>query len=204
MKLGPKFKIARRLGSPIFEKTQTQKYQLSLSKKEESGKRFRRARSEYARQHNEKQKVRLTYGVTEKQFHNYVNKALGVKSEVGKPAELYQLLESRLDNAIYRLGLAPTRRAARQIVSHGHITVNDRKVNVPSLTLYEGDILGIRKGSETAGVFSGLVEKLKDRTIPSWLSFSLETRVGKVSGKPAFDQTSLELDFPSVFEFYSR
>ena len=202
MKIGPKFKIARRLGAPIFEKTQTQKYQVSLSRKEAAGKMPRQSRSEYGRQHTEKQKVRYTYGVSEKQFSNYVKKALaaGSADQIG---QLYRLLESRLDNAIYRVGLAKTRRAARQFVSHGHLLVNGRKVTIPSYTLSEGDAIAIRPGSAGAGMFAGLSERLKEWSAPKWLTFDPERREGKVLALPSTENAQ-DLDLRSVFEFYSR
>src|SRR3954468_519236 len=121
MKLGPKYKIARRLGAPIFEKTQTQKFALSLARKEKSTKRRPKPKSEFGTQLNEKQKARFTYGISEKQFANYVKQSLNGSEPVQK---LFAKLERRLDNVIYRAGLASTRAQARQIAAHGHSTVN--------------------------------------------------------------------------------
>src|SRR3984957_13787063 len=114
----PKYKIARRLGAPVFEKTQTQKFAARAEKKTKKGG-FGRPKSEYAFQHNEKQKARMVYGISEKQFRHYVKDAVEKKASLAV-ASIYGALESRLDNAAYRLGFAPTRRAARQMVSHGH------------------------------------------------------------------------------------
>src|SRR6185436_15717972 len=133
MKIGPKYKIARRLGAPIFEKTQTQKFALSSEKK--GGKKgFGRPKSDFALQLVEKQKARFFYGVTEKQFKNYAKASLG-KKNVRPAAELFSALESRLDNAIWRLGLSPTHGGARQMVAHGHIMVNGKRTYTPSYKL---------------------------------------------------------------------
>src|SRR5690606_40724543 len=123
MQTGPKYKICRRLGSHIYEKCQTQKFQLSEARKGKGMRGGRRRNvSEYGEQLLEKQRVRFTYGLKERQFASYVKKATGTAAVPAE--ELYQSLERRLDNVIYRLGLAPSRAYARQLVSHGHITVN--------------------------------------------------------------------------------
>src|SRR3989344_3371850 len=125
----PKFKICRRLGSGVYDKCQTTKFSTSSKGGMASGKRPK-APSEYGAQLIEKQKIRFSYGISERQLSNYVKKASLMK---GAGAEkLYEELESRLDNVIYRMGLASTRRAARQMVSHGHFIVNDKKVTIPS------------------------------------------------------------------------
>src|SRR5690606_30165190 len=144
MKIGPKYKIARRLGAPVFEKTQSQKYALSLARKERTSKGRPRAKSDYGKQLIEKQKARFSYGLTEKQFRGYVDKSLSAKSPAQK---LFSLLETRLDYTVFRAGLAKTRAQARQAVSHGHITVGGRRVTIPSILLTEGDVIGIRPGS---------------------------------------------------------
>src|SRR6185312_9992594 len=125
MKIGPKYKIAKRLGASVFEKTQGQKFAIAQERTARNKPRGRGA-TEYGKQLLEKQKVRITYGISERQFGNYVAEAMATHG--ANPAELlHRLLELRLDNVIYRLGLAPTRRAARQMVSHGHITVDGVK-----------------------------------------------------------------------------
>ena len=130
MKIGPKFKIAKRLGAPIFEKTQTQKFALSESRGGRQNKRRPGQMSDYKRQLIEKQKMRFTYGISEKQFRRYVDDAVEKSNQ--PVALLMERLESRLDNVIYRMGLAKTRRLARQITSHGHICVNGKKMTIPS------------------------------------------------------------------------
>src|SRR5262249_14892440 len=130
MKTVSKYKLAKRLGASIFEKTQSQKFAIAAERSAKNKKRSRGA-SEFGKQLLEKQKVRVTYGISERQFSNYIEDAMA--SKAGAPAEmLHRALELRLDNVCYRLGLASTRRAARQMVSHGHITVNGVKTTIPS------------------------------------------------------------------------
>lgn len=201
MKIGPKYKIARRLGAPVFEKTQTQKFALRESRKAKQ-KRYR-PRTDYGNQIIEKQKARYSYLVPEKQFAKYVSKASAVVNK--KPAEaLFEMLESRLDNVVLRLGLAPTRNAARQMVSHGHIIVNGKKVTIPSYQVKEGDEIKIRPQSMEKGVFMNLEERLNNFNQPAWLTFDSKKKVGKVVGEPKLESADLLFDINLVLEFYSR
>lgn len=196
-----KYKVAKRLNAPIFEKTQTAKFALS---KERAGKNRKRGKmlSDYGKQLHEKQKMRFMYGINEKQFRNYVVAAMKQKATV--PSEkLFQSIEQRLDNVVYRMGIAPTRRAARQLVSHGHITVNDRKVTVPSYATRIGEKIGIREGSKDAKVFAELAEKVKDRQSVAWAPFDASKRQGEVKALPTVEGELL-FDLNSVLEFYSR
>lgn len=201
MKTGPKYKIARRLGAPIFEKTQTAKFAAS---KERRGKKMSRPKSAFGLQLNEKQKARLTYGVSEKQFKNYVNKILSTKTSGSQTDKLFELLERRLDNAIYRIGFASTRRHARQIVSHGHITVNGKKVTIPSFSVSKDDKITLRKASEQKTIFTNIEEKLKEANTPDWISFDIKTKEGKITGVPKANPTELMFDLEAVFEYYRR
>lgn len=205
MRIGPKYKIARRLGAPIFEKTQTQKFALSEEKK--SRKRGRGGqKTDYGLQLTEKQKARYFYGISEKQFKNYVKDALSKKGS-SPTAELLSNLESRLDNAVWRTGFAPTHRASRQMVSHGHITVNGRKVRVPSYKLSQGDVIGVREGSKNSKLFAtveeGGVESVT-REVPAWISYDPKHKVAEIKSKPMGDQGLLMFDLGQVIEFYSR
>jgi small subunit ribosomal protein S4 len=203
MKIGPKYKIAKRLGAGVFDKTQTQKFELSKARSEKSRKGRFSSRSEYAKQLLEKQKVRVTYYVTERQFKNYVTSA----AEVGgsNPSEtLYVSLETRLDNILYRLGLAPTRQAARQMVTHGHIVVNGNRVDVPSYHMRVGDSFKVREGSRGKTIFTVLAEKLKNWKTPSWLSFDVQKMEGKVVSAPKYERAEHHFDLAPVMEFYSR
>lgn len=204
MKTVSKYKLAKRLGASIFEKTQTQKFALSAERAEKNKKRTRnRGGTEFGKQLIEKQKVRVTYGIGERQFVNYVKEAIATKGAV--PAEeLHRLLELRLDNTAYRLGLAPTRRAARQMASHGHLTVNGVKSTIPSRRLYIGDEVAVREGSKNAILFANFAEKFADMKLPSWLSFDAKTMKGKVTDVPPTDSTSTAGDLIAVLSFYSR
>ena len=199
---GPKYKIARRLGAPIFEKTQTQKYALHLERK---GKKrgFSKAKSEYGIQMNEKQKARFTYGLTEKQFSNYVKEALQKKSSNASQM-IFEFLETRLDNVIYRLGYSSTRLGSRQIVSHGHIMVNGKKVDTPSMRVSLGDKVEITARSIKKPIFASLDDRIKTVTVPSWIKFDFTKKVAEIQGKPQLVKTENMFDLNAVIEFYSR
>lgn len=173
MKIGPRYKKARYLGAPIFRKTQTQKFAMRSQRKQKTMKR-RSQKSEYGKQMMEKQKARFSYGVGGRQFTNYVEKALANPGDNGK--NLLKLLEGRLDNVMVRAGFAPTRSAARQMVSHGHIKVNGRAVTVPSYQVSTGDLLTIREGSKGKVIFSKLDEELPTVKLPSWIAVDIARR----------------------------
>jgi small subunit ribosomal protein S4 len=202
MIIGPKYKIARRLGAPIFEKTQTQKYALHLERK---GKKrgFSKAKSEYGIQMNEKQKARFTYGLSERQFSNFVKEALLKKTE-HTPQVIFEFLELRLDNVLYRLGFSSTRLGSRQIVSHGHVMVNGRRVNTPSRRLIIGDKIEITNRSLQKSIFKDLDEKMREITIPPWIKFDPIKRIAEIQGKPQMLKTENMFDLNAVIEFYSR
>lgn len=201
MKLGPRYKIAKRVGAPIFEKTQTQRFALSAQRAGKRKKSFRN-KSDYSRQLTEKQKMRLTYGLTEKQFASYVAKAL--ESHKNPQAVLFGFLESRLDSFAYRAGLAPTRRAARQLVSHGHLTVNGTRTTIPSYQLSKGDTVAVREGSKEGAMFGGLTEKLKEFKTPDWITFDAEKKEGSFTESPTFSRDDSAADMEAVFEYYTR
>jgi small subunit ribosomal protein S4 len=196
----PKFKICRRLGPGVYDKCQTTKFSTSSGKFQKGGKRPK-ALSEFGTALVEKQKVRYSYGITERQLSNYVENAMKAKG-AGAGDKLYERLESRLDNAIYRMGLANTRAFARQMVSHGHFLVNDHKVTIPSYEVKQGDIVKIREGSRGKKLFDNLAEKLKDYNPPAWLSFDVNKGEGSIKEKPKNIETFLDLN--TVLEFYSR
>ncbi len=197
----PKFKICRRLGPGVYDKCQTSKFSATTGKVALAGAKRPKALSEYGTQLNEKQKVRFSYGISERQLSNYVKKASNVKG-AGTAEKFYEGLESRLDNAVYRMGLAASRRAARQMVSHGHFVVGDTKVTIPSYELKVGDVIKIREGSKGKGIFANLAERMKDHTAPTWIKFDLDKMEGKVLAKPKNEETFLDLN--AVLEFYSR
>ena len=151
----------------------------------------------------EKQKVRVTYGLTERQFRNYVRKALAVHS--AKPTDrLHELLELRLDNVVWRLGLTATRRGARQMVAHGHVTVNGTKSRVPSQALFVGDIIAVREGSKEHGVLVGFAEKFAERPLPSWLTWSPVKMEGSGKERPTTSSADVAGDLVAVLSFYTR
>ena len=161
----------------------------------------RRKVSEYGAQLQEKQKVKFVYGVLEKQFHKYYLKAANMKGITGD--NLLRLLELRLDNVVFRLGLAKTRRAARQIVCHGHIRVNDMKVDIPSYQVKVGDKITLRKRSEESELFKGLREGTGTMT-PKWLSFDAQNLAGSVTALPTREDIDLQVQENMIVEYYSR
>ena len=203
MKTGPRYKIAKRLGASVFEKAQTQKFAISADRSAKNKKRGRGRQSEYGKQMLEKQKVRITYGLPERQFRNYVREALTAHSV--QPVErLHELLELRLDNVIWRLGLAKTRRGARQMVAHGHVMVNGKKSRVPSQMLSVGDKIAVREGSKEHGVLVGFNERFLERPLPSWLTWNAKNMDGSVKEKPTAVSADPAGDLVAVLSFYTR
>ncbi len=205
MRVGPKYKIARRLGDPgIFGKTMGPKFALSESRKKGGKKgKFQKQRSEFGSQLIEKQKARFTYGISERQLSNYVIKSRSTKGK--SPAEsLFENLESRLDNVIYRLGLASTRAFARQLVSHGHVMVNDRRVTVPSYAVRKGEMIAIRAQSKKSAAFTNATERLGGHRPPAWLSLDHVSLSGKIENTPVFAPGESTVNFGAIVEFYSR
>lgn len=202
MKTVQKYKICRRLGAGVFEKCQTSKFVVSEGRHAKNAKRGKpKAQSGYAIQFLEKQKVRFMYNISEKQFSNYIKEAVSHKGTVATEY-LFELLETRLDNVTYRMGLAGTRRLSRQMTSHGHITVNGKKTTVPSLRVKVGDVIEVRQGSKKSVLFADMTTRLKDYTMPNWLTFSTEKLSGTITGKPKNIEGFLDLS--TVLEFYSR
>ena len=197
----PKFKICRRLGPGVYDKCQTPKFRTVASKGGSLTAHRPRALSEYGSQLVEKQKIRFSYGISERQLSNYVRKASLIKG-AGTVEKLYEELESRLDNVIYRMGLGASRRAARQMVSHGHFIVNNQRVTIPSYELKSGDVVKIREGSKSKKIFSNIVEKMKDYHPPAWLNFDGNSMEGRILNKPKNMDAFIDLN--AVLEFYSR
>lgn len=196
---GPKSKIARRFNEPIFGASK------ALTKKAyppgQHGRGRRRKQSEYAVQLMEKQKAKYTYGVLEKQFANLFDKASRKKGITGEV--LLQLLECRLDNIVYRLGIAPTRRAARQFVSHKHILVNGEIVNIPSYHVLEGDVIGVREKSKS---LESINDSLTANTVSkyTWLEFDKSAMSGKFINVPQRDEIPENINEQLIVELYSK
>lgn len=203
MKTGPRYKIAKRLGATVFEKAQTQKFAISAERSAKNKRRGRGRQSEYGKQMLEKQKVRVTYGLPERQFRNYVNKAL-LSHAVQPKDRLHELLEMRLDNVVWRLGLASTRRAARQMVAHGHAMVNGKKTRVPSYALTVGDRISVREGSKEHGSFVGFTERFMERKLPSWLTWNPKSMEGSLVERPTSASADTAGDLVMVLSFYTR
>lgn len=204
MKTGPKYKIARRLGeSSIFSKTQGPKFALSSERKGGKKRGGRpRSRTEYGIQLIEKQKVRYSYGVSEKQLSNYVKAA---NKGVGAPHDLlFQELERRLDNVVYRSGFVHSRAFARQVVSHGHIYVNGRRMNIPSYQVRKGDKITIRPESMTNSIFANVNENTKDYNPPAWIKFNEKKLEAEVGELPEKIEDASVLNFGAIIQFYSR
>ena len=157
--------------------------------------------SEYGAQLKEKQKVKFVYGVLEKQFHHYYLKAANNHGVTGD--NMLRLLEQRLDNVVYRLGLAKTRRMARQVVGHGHIRVNGKKVDIPSYSVKVGDVITLRPASAEKEMFKSLREGTSVLT-PKWLTFDAQNLTGTVNALPAREDIDLQVQENMIVEFYSR
>lgn len=163
----------------------------------------RRAKpSDYAVQLREKQKVKRLYGVLEKQFRRYVTEAErqeGVSGEI-----LLQLLERRLDNTVYRMGLAPSRQSARQLVSHAHLTLNGKKVDVPSICVKPGDVIAIKESSQQKPYFASGAEAFSTTTPPSWLKLEPKKFSATVTSLPLREEITDPIEEQLIIEFYSR
>ncbi len=178
--IGPKTKIARKFGEPIYG---PDKYfeRKNYPPGSHGANRRRRKLSEYGVQLKEKQKAKYTYGVLEKQFSNLFKKAQATKGVTGEV--LLQLLEARLDNVVYRLGISPTRAGARQLVGHRHITINGAVLNVPSYSVRPGDVVGVREKSKALEIIQDSLAV--NRPGSPWLEWDVEKLAGKFSNLPA-------------------
>jgi len=195
---GPSTKIARKFGEPIygpdkyFEKRNYPSGQHGLARK-------RKKVSEYGTQLREKQKVKYTYGVLERQFRKIYEKAARMKGQTGE--NLVLLLESRLDNIVYRMGIAPTRAAARQLVSHCHITLNGEICNIPSSLVKAGDIVAVRERSKSLEVITNAVAAA---TKYSWIEFDAKSLTGKFLNTPVREEIPENINEQLIVELYSK
>ena len=162
----------------------------------------RKKQSEYASQLKEKQKVKFIYGVLEKQFHGYFNKAKSMPGITGD--NLMIILESRLDSVIFRLGFARTRKEARQIVTHGHITVNGRRVDVPSYRVRPGDLVAVAPKAKDLLVIKSALVSNERVSVPAWLEVDIEKLQGSVLALPKRDQIDLDINEQLIVELYSK
>ena len=165
-------------------------------------KRANRKVSEYGLQLREKQKAKFIYGVLEKPFHNYYNKADRMPGQTGE--NLMVLLESRLDNVVFRMGLARTRREARQIVDHKHVLVNGKCVNIPSYLVKAGDVISVMENSRGKEYFKGMAETLASKTTPAWLVLDAQSLSGKVDRFPTREEIDVPIEEHLIVELYSK
>ena len=165
-------------------------------------KEVRRKKSEYGTQLNEKQKVRFIYGVLEKQFAKYYEKAAKSSGITGET--LLQILESRLDNVVFRLGFAKTRDEAKQLISHGHITVNGGKVDVSSYLVKAGDVIAIKEASRSMKGINAIIEKSANRVVPAWLEQDKDNYSGKVLSLASRSDIDYAVKEQLIVEFYSK
>ena len=196
---GPKTKIARKFGEAIFGEDK------SFEKKnyppgQHGNNRRRGKKSEYAIQLMEKQKAKYTYGILERQFRNHIKKANSSKGVTGEV--LLQLCESRLDNIVYRLGIAPTRSGARQLVSHRHITVNDEICNIPSRIIKAGQIIGVREKSKSVAAIENSLSN--NSSVYEWISWNSDRMQGTFVSLPQREQIPENIKEQLIVELYSK
>lgn len=168
-------------------------------------KRTRRRISEYGKELFEKQKMKEWYGISERQFKNYIKNILKKRGKIEDTAlELVKKLEKRLDNVVFRIGLASSRAGARQLVSHNHFLVNGKPVNIPSYEVKKGDVISLREQKKGKPFFKKISLTLKKVQPPSWLKIDKEKIIGEVVGEPSIEDSGIPAEIPSIFEFYSR
>lgn len=201
---GPVGKVSRRLGIGITEKAQRVLNKRPFPPGQHGPSARRRQVSDYGLQWLEKQKARYMYGLLERQFVRVFDKAERMVGVTGE--NLFALLERRLDNVVYRLGLAETRMQARQLVNHGHVTVNGRKTNIPSFTVKVGEIIAVRPESRRRTYFKTMVESgdLGKRRVPEWLRLDAANLSGQIVALPRREDAEQGIDEQLIVEFYSR
>jgi len=197
---GPKSKIARRFRDPIFGPDKSLERRNYGPGQHGPSKRRGGKQSEYAVQLGEKQKAKYTYGILERQFANMFEKASRMKGITGE--NLLQLCETRLDNTVFRLGIAPSRRGARQLVSHKHITVNGEVVNIPSYTLKIGDVVGVREKSKSLEAITGSLTASNKSF--DWLDWDSSSMSGKLLNLPAREMIPENIREQLIVELYSK
>lgn len=205
-----KCKICRRLGIKLFlkgEKCLSPK--CPMVKKPyppgQKGKRRVRALSEYGKELREKQKLKTWYNLRERQFKNYIKKVLSKRGKIEDPTILLiKSLETRLDNVVFRLGLAASRAQAKQLVSHGYFLVNGKSIDTPSYQVKKGDIVSIKPQKIKKTIFQNLQPLLKKHKTPSWLELNPEKLEGEVIGQPSLEEAAPPVEISAIFELYSR
>ncbi|MCX6760918.1 MAG: 30S ribosomal protein S4 [Candidatus Nealsonbacteria bacterium] len=205
-----KCKICRRLGVKLFLKGERcLSVKCSIIRKPyppgQKKKRRARALSEYGQELREKQKMKNWYNLGERQFKNYVSKILKSRGKVKDPSSLLiKVLESRLDNVVFKLGFSSSRSLARQMVSHGHFLVNNKSLNIPSYLVKKGDKITLKPESAKKKVFQSISAVLKKYTAPAWLEINVDKLEGKVLRDPGPEDSTPPAEISSIFEFYSK
>lgn len=207
--IGPRCKICRRLGTKLFLKGERcfgqnceivkRNYPPGIRNKKRGGK-----ISAYGKGLMEKQKLKNWYNLREKQFSNYVKEILSKKGVEDTGDLLIKKLESRLDNTVFRLGFAPSRSEAKQLVNHGHFNVNGRKVDIPSYLLKKGDEVSVKENSLNKKKFQNIKNDLKSYNPPVWLTLDKDKLKGKVLDLPSMEEANVPIETSVIFEFYSK
>lgn len=203
---GPACKLCRREGTKLFLKgDRCLSDKCALSRRNtapgQHGAQNRKMK-EYGMQLREKQKAKRIYGVPEKQFRTYFEKAERIEGQTGE--NLLTLLECRLDNAVYKMGMAENRHDARQLVLHGHFTLNGKKVTIPSIIVKPGDVIAVKESSRSSAKIKGLIEALESKTAPKWLELDKTNVTAKIVAKPARDDVEFPFEEHLIVELYSK
>ena len=197
---GPTTRINRRFGMALFPANKA--FERRTYPPGQHGRNFRRKLKDYGVGLNEKQKLRYSFGLTEKQFRNTFEKA---KAKPGVTGEVFlTMLETRLDNVVYRMGLARTRQAARQFVNHGHMLVNGKKVDVPNFHVSAGDVVGVREKTSSRQLATRNLEDAQYRPTPPWVTVNVDSLQGIVDRLPDPEELDQSINVQLVVEFYSR
>ena len=202
---GPACRLCRRLSVKLFLKGDRCTTKCAVERRSAPpGQQYARRRkvSEWGSQLREKQKARYIYGVLERQFRKTFSEAERGHGVTGET--LYQLLERRLDNVVYRLGFTASRSQARQLVRHGHITINGKKTDIPSMLIKQGDVIAFKESSTKRAFFQAISEKVAGASVPSWLSLDRDNLKGTVLSLPSRGDSEIFFDEKLVVEFYSR
>ena len=199
---GPRARVVRRLEYPVFESSKFSGLRKNYPPGQHGPTKRQSKLSNYGIQLREKQRIKYLYGVLEKQFRNYFKKSASKKGETGH--NLLIMLESRLDNTVYRLGLAPTRRAARQLINHKHFLVNNKVVNIPSYLLNDGDVIQVRYKSKRFAIFQDSMRRIQGDNPTPWLTIDKSKLNGVFNNAPTRDEIPETVNEQLVVELYSK
>lgn len=205
---GPACRLCRRENTKLFlkgDKCTSEKCPLVRRAKapgQHGANAGRKRVKEYGLQLREKQKARRYYGILEKQFNNYFEKADNKPGQTGE--NLLTMIETRLDNVVYRMGMADSRRQARQLVRHGHFTINGKKANIPSMLVKKGDVIAVKESSRKSALIKMLIENISARSVPAWLEVDKENAVATVAALPTREDVDFPFEEHLIVELYSK